>query len=98
MLKIVAVGATAFFIVGTQLSYVQDRELERATAADVDTLTAARANIVKSTLQLTADRQKLWPAVEDAMRARANNRKTRRENRQKEAAELRGHSLSNVPA
>jgi hypothetical protein len=59
MLKIVAVGATAFFIVGTQLAYAQDRELEQATAADVETLTAARINIVKSALQLTPDQEKI---------------------------------------
>ena len=96
MLKIVAVGATAFFIVGTQLAYAQDRELEQATAADVETLTAARINIVKSALQLTPDQEKLWPALEDAIRARANDRKARIENIKKEAAELRGHNLSDV--
>ena len=64
MLKMVAVGATAFFLVGTQLAYAQDRELEQATAADVETLTAARINIVKSALQLTPDQEKLWPALE----------------------------------
>ena len=32
MLKIVAVGATAFFLVGTQLAYAQDRELEHRGA------------------------------------------------------------------
>ena len=96
MLKIVAVGATAFFLVGTQLAYAQDRELEQATAADVETLTAARINIVKSALQLTPDQEKLWPALEDAIRARANDRKARIENIKKEAAELRGHNLSDV--
>ena len=58
MLKIVAVGATAFFLVGTQLAYAQDRELDQATSADVETLTAARINIVKSALQLTPDQEK----------------------------------------
>ena len=96
MLKIVAVGATAFLLVGTQLAFAQDRELEQATAADVETLTAARINIVKSALQLTPDQEKLWPALEDAIRARANDRKARIENIKKEAAELRGHNLSDV--
>jgi len=96
MLKIVAVGATAFLLVGTQLAYAQDRELEQATAADVETLTAARINIVKSALQLTPDQEKLWPALEEAMRARANDREARIERIKKEAAELRGHNLSDV--
>ena len=58
--------------------------------------TAARINIVKSALQLTPDQEKLWPALEDAIRARANDRKARIENMKKEAAELRGHNLSDV--
>ena len=96
MLKIVAVGATAFLLVGIQLAYAQDRELEQATAADVETLTAARINIVKSALQLTPDQEKLWPALEEAMRARANDREARIERIKKEADELRGHNLSDV--
>jgi hypothetical protein len=96
MLKIVAAGVTAFFIVGTQLAYAQVREMERATAADVDSMSDARANIVKAALQLTPDQEKLWPAVEDAMRARAKDRKARIENMEKAAAELRGHSLYDV--
>ena len=96
MLKTAAVGVTALFIVGTQLAYAQDRELEQVTAADVDTLNAARINIVKSALQLTPDQEKLWPALENAMRARADDRKARIENMKKDAAELRGHNLSDV--
>ena len=96
MLKTVAVGVTALFMVGTNLAYAQDRELEQATAADVETLTAARINIVKSALQLTPDQEKLWPALEEAMRARANDREARIERIKKEADELRGHNLSDV--
>ena len=51
---------------------------------------------MKSALQLTPDQEKLWPALEDAIRARANDRKARIENMKKEAAELRGHNLSDV--
>ena len=96
MLRIVAAGVTAFFIVGTQLAYAQVREMERATAADVDSMSDARANIVKAALQLTPDQEKLWPAVEDAMRARAQGRKARIESMEKAAAELHGHSLYDV--
>ena len=58
----------------------------------MDSLSDARANIVKAALQLTPDQEKLWPAVEDAMR----DRKARIENMEKAAAELRGHSLYDV--
>jgi hypothetical protein len=36
-------------------------------------LTDARINITKAVLQLTADQEKYWPAVEDAIRTRASS-------------------------
>ena len=96
MLRIVATGVTALFIAGSQLAYAQVRELERVTAADVDALTDARVNVVKAALQLTPDQEKLWPAIEDAIRARAKDRKARLENLEKEAGELRGHSVFEI--
>jgi len=96
MLKIVATGVTAFFIAGSQLAYAQVREMERVTAADIDTLTDARVNVVKHTLQLTPDQEKLWPPLEDAIRARAKDRRARIENVEKEATELRGRSLFEI--
>jgi hypothetical protein len=47
MLRIVVTGVTALFLAGSQLAYAQVREVERATAADLDALTDARVNIVK---------------------------------------------------
>jgi hypothetical protein len=95
MLKIAAVGATALFVSATSLAYAQApavRSLERVTEADVAHLTDARVNVVKSALQLTADQEKLWPPIEDAIRARAKDRQTRVANVAKEAAELRDRS------
>jgi len=95
MLRIVAMGLTALFVTVSPLAHAQTpsaRVLERLTEADVAHLTDARVNIVKSTLQLTADQEKLWPAVEEAIRARASDRQTRIANLEKEAAELRGRS------
>ncbi|HMA73959.1 MAG TPA: Spy/CpxP family protein refolding chaperone [Xanthobacteraceae bacterium] len=60
--------------------------------ADVAHLTDARVGVVKAALQLTADQEKLWPPVENAIRARAKDRQTRLANAQKEADELRGRS------
>jgi hypothetical protein len=40
-------------------------------------LTDARIGVVKAALQLTPDQAKYWPAVEDAMRARAQTRYAR---------------------
>jgi hypothetical protein len=43
----------------------------------VDKLTDARIKIVKATLQLTPDQEKLWPAIENAIRARGKDREAR---------------------
>jgi len=80
MLKIVAAGLTALFVTASPLAYAQAPSvgvLERLSAADVGTLTDARVNIVKATLQLTADQEKYWPAIDDAIRTRAKDRQAR---------------------
>ena len=97
MMKIVTAGATALFMTVSTLTYAQApskdiKEVERLNEADVAAVTDARVNVIKSTLQLTADQEKLWPAVENAIRARARDRQTRLANLQKEADELRGKS------
>jgi hypothetical protein len=40
-------------------------------------MTDVRVNLVKAALQLTPDQEKLWPAVEEAIRTRAKNRQER---------------------
>ena len=94
-MKIVAAGVIALFMTVSTLAYAQTsstKEVERLNEADVAAVTDARVNVIKSTLQLTPDQEKLWPAVEDAIRARARDRQTRLANLQKEADELRGKS------
>ena len=41
---------------------------------DIKVLTDARIGIVKAALQLTPEQEKLWPPVEEAIRARADAR------------------------
>jgi hypothetical protein len=80
MLKMTAVGATALFVTASSPAYAQApavRSLERVTEADVAHLTDARVNVVRAALQLTPDQEKYWPAIEDAIRARAKDRQTR---------------------
>jgi len=106
MSKIVAAGVTALFITASPLAYAQTaaqtpstrevREVERLTEAEMAHLTDARVDVVKSALQLTADQEKLWPPIEEAIRARARDRQTRIANIEKEAAELRGRSRLEV--
>jgi hypothetical protein len=80
MLKIVAAGATALFVAGSPLAYAQTPSAakpERLNVADRNTLTDLRIDLVKAALQLTPEQQKYWPAVESAIRGRAEDRKAR---------------------
>ena len=79
MLRIVvAAGLTALFVTASPLAYAQvPSGGGRLSAAELSTLTDARINIVKAALQLTADQEKYWPAIEDAIRARAKDRQAR---------------------
>jgi hypothetical protein len=82
MLKTVCVGLTALCIVGTPLAYAQAPPAaapvqERRSAADLKALVDARIAVVKAALQLTPDQMKLWPPVEEAIRARAAARQQR---------------------
>jgi hypothetical protein len=80
MLRIVTAGVAALLVTTSSLAYAQTTGVatpERLTASDVDKLTDARIKIVKSTLQLTPDQEKLWPAVENAIRTRAKDQHAR---------------------
>jgi len=79
MMKIVVVGATALFLTASPIANAQTPSAtpERLNAADRNTLTDLRIDLVKAALQLTPDQEKYWPAVENAIRARAEDRKAR---------------------
>jgi hypothetical protein len=91
-----AITAGAFFVTACPLGYAQQAPATGAPqvsgAVDSDNLTDVRINIVKAALQLTPDQEKLWPAVEDAIRTRANNRQTRIANAAARVNELRDRS------
>jgi LTXXQ motif family protein len=63
------------FVAGSSLAYAQ--QASGPSQADLNALTDARIGIVKAALQLTPDQAKYWPAVEDAIRARAQTRYAR---------------------
>ena len=95
MLKLVTAGVTSLFFIASPLAYAQAPSggaAERLGAADVNTLTDARINIVKTALQLTPDQEKYWPAIEDAVRARAKDRQARITTAAARANELRERS------
>jgi len=93
MIKKVAVATTAVLITASPLAYAAETSsntvgMTHPSAADLKSLTDARVAMIKAALQLTADQEKYWPAVEDAIRARAKNRQARFER----VAELRDSS------
>ncbi|MGO4525187.1 Spy/CpxP family protein refolding chaperone [Microvirga sp. 2MCAF35] len=72
----------ALFIVGASLAHAQQAspgtgstpESTPLNPAEFKMLTDIRVGVVKAALQLTPDQEKLWPAVEEAIRARADTR------------------------
>ena len=83
MTKKVAVAAIALFMTTSSLAYATETSstagVGQLSAADLKSLTDMRVGIVKAALQLTPDQEKLWPAVEEAIRNRAKNRQARLE-------------------
>ena len=79
MMKVVVLGTTALFL-ASPVALAQTRDptpLEERQGVDQNTLTDMRVDLVKAALQLTPEQEKLWPAVEHAIRANAEDRKAR---------------------
>jgi hypothetical protein len=90
MLRIVTAGLTALFVTASPLAYAQTAaRAATPSAADWNNLTNMRIDVVKAALKLTPDQEKYWPAVEDAIRARAKNRQARFAAIEKRVGELR---------
>ena len=80
MLKILTAGLTAFLISTSSLAYAQSPATSSKgipSPADFAALTDTRIEVVKLALQMTPAQEKLWPPVEQAIRARASARQTR---------------------
>jgi LTXXQ motif family protein len=83
MMKIVVFGTTALFLTASSIANAQTSQTsspatpERLNAADRNTLTDMRIDLVKAALQLTPEQEKYWPAVETAIRQGADDRKAR---------------------
>ena len=88
MLRIVAVGLTALFVTASPLAYAQTAATT-PTAADWNTLTDLRIDVVKAALKLTPDQENYWPVIEGAIRARASDRQARFAEMEKQLTELR---------
>ncbi|WP_245286974.1 Spy/CpxP family protein refolding chaperone [Bradyrhizobium sp. Tv2a-2] len=97
MIKKVAVVTTAALLVASPFAYAAETSStvgmrHPVTGADLNALTDARIGMTKAALQLTPEQEKYWPAVEEAIRARAKNRQTRLER----VAELRDSDPAEV--
>lgn len=72
----------ALFVTGAPMAHAQQAasgpagtpDSGRLSQADFKVLTDLRIGVVKAALQLTPEQDKLWPAVEEAIRARAETR------------------------
>lgn len=104
MWRLAVVGATTIFVSASTLAYAQAPSAQspsaeapqQLSAADWGTLTDARVNIVKAALQLTPDQEKYWPAVEQAIRQRAEHRQARIANAAARISELRNGGLADA--
>jgi hypothetical protein len=80
-MKTIAAGLAALFVAASPLAHAQTVAVvvaaERPSQADLNALTDARVNIIKTTLQLTPDQERYWPAIESAIRQRAKDRQER---------------------
>ena len=74
MLKGLAGLVTVLFVAGFSLSYGEEASKSRISQADMKVLTDARIDMLKGALRLTPEQVKLWPAVEQAIRDRAESR------------------------
>src|ERR1700741_4760097 len=83
MMIIVVIGTTALFLTASSIANAQSSQTsspatpERLNAADQNTLTDMRVDLVKAALQLTPEQEKLWPPVESAIRSNAEDRRGR---------------------
>ena len=83
MLKTVVIGTTALLLAASSIANAQSSQTsspatpEQLSASDRNTLTDMRVDLVKAALQLTPEQEKLWPPVESAIRANAEDRRAR---------------------
>ena len=83
MLKIVMAGTTGLLLIASPIANAQSAQTsssaspERLNATERNNLMDMRIDLTKAALQLTPDQEKLWPPVESAIRARAEDRRAR---------------------
>ena len=92
MLKTAAAALAALVVAASPAAYAQDHssnKQDRLSAAEPNSITDLRVEVVKAALQLTPAQEKYWPAVEDAIRTRAKHRVARLEGLANRVSDLR---------
>jgi hypothetical protein len=84
MINKVALATTAILLAISPTAYAAEKSsgtvgMTHPSAAELKSLTDARVSVIKAALQLTAEQEKFWPAVEEAIRTRSKNRQVRLE-------------------
>jgi hypothetical protein len=77
MLKVAVVLMSLVFVASSSAAEAQQASDPKINQTEMKALTDARIAVVKAGLQLRPDQAKYWPAVEDAMRARAQTQYAR---------------------
>ena len=101
MSRRICVGLAVLITIGSS-SFVQAQvppagvAREQLSATELQALTDERISIVKFALQMTPDQEKLWPAVEEAIRSRAAGRQARLAEREARIAELRDRNAIEI--
>jgi hypothetical protein len=80
MSRLVAYAITALFIATPSLAIAQTARPLQAAQTEGREMTEVRIDVVRNALQLSPDQAKYWPAIEEAIRARAEMRRQRLEN------------------
>ena len=97
MLKLATAGLAALFVTASPLAYAQAPSAgvqpRPFNAAELSSLTDMRIDLVKAALQLTPEQQKYWPAIEDAIRARAKDREARIASAERTVGEARSNPI-----
>jgi len=79
MLKTAAAAVTMLLVTAAPAALAQNAPARESNGAAVDpsVLTDVRVHVIKAALQLKGEQEKLWPAVEAAIRSRAKDRQER---------------------
>jgi LTXXQ motif family protein len=86
MFKMAAAGITALFVAASPFAYAQSQSAtpqgsqNTGALGEPSDITDLRIEVLQAALQLTPSQQQYWPAVENAIRTRAQHRAARLQN------------------